>query len=73
MVTMKSLGLVKPGVGGRRRLAEELIDSLEDSGERVLLTAAEMADLDRREELRRNDPRPGIPWEEVMRRLGATP
>lgn len=68
--TMKSLGLDRLSVEARRRLADELWESVLSSDEPSPLTQAQMDDLDRREEAERRNPQPGIPVEEVLRRLG---
>ena len=68
--TMKSLGLDRLSVEVRRRLADELWESVLSSDEPSPLTQAQMDDLDRREEAERRNPQPGIPVEEVLRRLG---
>ena len=68
--TMKSLGLDRLSVEVRRRLADELWESVLSSDEPSSLTQAQMDDLDRPEEAERRNLQPGIPVEEVLRRLG---
>jgi putative addiction module component (TIGR02574 family) len=54
----------------RLRLVEDLWDSLCDTPESVPLTDAQRTELDRRlDDLEREGPS-GIPWDEVVRRIG---
>ena len=54
----------------RLRLLEELWESLSQTAEAIPLTSAQREELDRRlDELEREGP-VGIPWEEVLHRLG---
>jgi len=55
----------------RLRLLERLWDSLSRDLRSVPLTDAQRAELDRRIEEMNQDEQLGIPWEDVLRRLGA--
>ena len=55
----------------RLRLLERLWDSLSRDLSRVPLTDEQRAELDRRIEEMDQDEQLGIPWEDVLRRLGA--
>ena len=60
--TMKSLGLDRLSVEARRRLADELWESVLPYDEPSSLTQAQMDDLDHREEAERRNPSPVFPW-----------
>lgn len=58
-------------VSERIQLAEDLWDSiLTDSNADVPLSESQKQELDRRLELRRQNPQQGSSWEEVKQRLG---
>lgn len=67
--TMKSLGLERLSPTERILLAEELWNSVVDSGETPPLSEAHRQDLQRRLDAYQSDPKAGSPWEEVRARL----
>jgi len=67
--SMKALGLERLSPAERVLLAEELWDSVAGQGEMPLLGEAHYADLQRRLDEFRDDPKAGSPWEEVKARL----
>ncbi|HET6575213.1 MAG TPA: addiction module protein [Fimbriiglobus sp.] len=68
-VSMKSLGIDQLGAEDRLTLLEEIWDSLAATPEAVPITDAQKADLQRRLDAYRDDPKAGSPWEEVKARL----
>lgn len=61
--------ILKLSVSERIRLVEEIWDSVSEMPEAVPLTDAQCAELDRRLEAFRRNPRAGSPWEEVRKRI----
>jgi putative addiction module component (TIGR02574 family) len=66
---MKSLGIDRLGADERLALMEEIWDSLAATPEAVPITDAQKADLQRRLDAYRDNPKAGSPWEEVKARL----
>lgn len=66
--TLKALGVDKMTAEERLQLIREIEDTLPDL-EEVPLTAAQKAELQRRVELYKDNPKAGSPVEEVMARL----
>jgi putative addiction module component (TIGR02574 family) len=66
---MKSLGLDKLTAEDRLTLLEEIWDSLAATPEAVPITDAQKADLQRRLDAYKDNPKAGSPWEEVKARL----
>jgi putative addiction module component (TIGR02574 family) len=62
--------LLKLPAAERREIAQELLESLEES-DLPPLTPEQMEEIDRRLEEHRRDPSTAIPWEEVRDRLRA--
>ena len=62
--------LLKLPAAERREIAQELLESLEES-DLPPLTPEQMEEIDRRLEEHRRDPITAIPWEEVRDRLRA--
>lgn len=68
-VTMQSLGIDRLGAADRLALVEEIWDSLAATPEAVPITDAQKADLQRRLDAYKDNPKAGSPWEEVKARL----
>jgi putative addiction module component (TIGR02574 family) len=66
---MKSLGIDQLNADERLALVEEIWDSLVATPETVPVTDAQKADLQRRLDAHRDNPKAGSPWEEVKARL----
>jgi len=62
--------LLKLPAAERREIAQELLESLEES-DLPPLTPEQLEEIDRRLEEHRRDPSTAIPWEEVRDRLRA--
>ena len=60
---------LKLPVAERRRLADDLYESIESSPEAFRLTPEQEAELDRRIEYSRLHPDDAVPWEEVREKL----
>ena len=56
---------LKLPIAERRRLADDIYDSLDDSPDGFYLTPEQEAELERRLENHRLHPEDGIPWEQV--------
>lgn len=68
-ISMKDFGLDQLTPDERIQLAEELWDSIAVDPSNVPITDAQRADLQRRLDADRDDPKAGSPWEEVKKRL----
>ena len=66
---MESFGLDRLSTAERIILVEELWDSIAASPEGFSLSDAHKADLQRRLDAHRDNPKAGSPWEEVKARL----
>lgn len=71
--TLAAFGLDQLPTAARLHLIGELWDSLADTPEATHLTEAQRADLQRRIDAYRDDPKAGSSWEEVKTRLQAQP
>ena len=60
---------LKLPVAERRKLADDLYESIESSPEAFRLTPEQEAELERRVEYNRLNPDDVVPWEEVRERL----
>ena len=60
---------LKLPIAERRKLADDLYESIESSPEAFRLTPEQEAELDRRIEYNRLNPDDVVPWEEVWERL----
>lgn len=68
-ISMKDFGLDQLTPDERIQLAEELWDSIAADPSNVPITEAQRADLPRRLDAYRDDPKAGSPWEDVKKRL----
>jgi putative addiction module component (TIGR02574 family) len=66
---MEALGLDQLGLDERLRLVEELCESIATTPGAVTLSEAQKGDLLRRLDVYRDNPKAGMPWEEVKARL----
>jgi putative addiction module component (TIGR02574 family) len=69
MSLMESLGIDRWSVEDRRRLLDEISESLAVDAEGVELSETHKEDLRRRLDAYRDDPKAGEPWEVVRDRL----
>lgn len=67
--TMQTLGIDRMSPEERLRLIEEIWDSLCEPPTDLPLTEEQRADLQRRLDAYRENPKAGSPWEEVLARL----
>ena len=64
--TLESLGIYRMSIEERMALVEEILDSIFEDQEKIPLTDAQEAELDRRIAAYEANPNIGIPWEQVI-------
>ncbi|HEV3386851.1 MAG TPA: addiction module protein [Gemmata sp.] len=64
-VTLESLGITQMSIDDRIALVEEILDTISADQEKLPLTDAQKAELDRRMAAYKANPTAVIPWEQI--------